>query len=562
MHCEEIMPIIRYFSSNGKWENHELNTKRTTIGRQLDQDIQLFDRMISKTHAEITLSQDGRYVLRDVGSRNGTTLNNEIITSPRYLKNGDSIGLGGYILTFMDSIDPIPDEFFIPTDPNSQAIYTGSSKSREDEGATSQIDAVAQMHLLEELQNMPSICKKISAAQFLPESKITSEADLRRDYEKLRAAAELSAQAAVTMDLDKLLELIIDKAFELFRPDRAAILLRDETGRMVTRIALDKSRRPLEHFKISETLLEVIIQEKSAILSGDALQDRRFSTSNSIIVDSIRSTMCVPLIYEDEVCGIINLDTQLTIRAFTEKDLQILTGFARQAAFMLQQAKMVKAEQTNAIIRENLSRIIPPHLINDVLNGKIQLQKSGRRTKATVLFADIRSFSNMTEINEPETIVTMLNDFFERMVECIFRHEGTLDKFVGDEVMAVWNLDANPEVSAQKAVRCALEMMQAVEDLNEAREAKRLPQFQIGIGIASGLMIAGYMGSTQAMSYTVIGDTVNLGARLCAAARPQEILINGETYDFVNQTIPTLQLPPIIVKGKREPVEIFRVLRQ
>lgn len=545
------MPRLRYFSTSGKWEDYELGPN-TRIGRHPDQDLQLLDRMISKEHAEIVL-KDGVYVLRDVGSRNGTTLNDESLECPRALRNGDTIGLGNHILKFLDS----PKEEHVK---DLSHIPEAETPERDDE-ATSEVSSEALMERLAMFQSIPSIRKRMSDATFLPESQIYSEAEVRQDYEKLRVAAELSAEAAATVDFDQLLEIIIDKAFQLFKADRAAILLKDEKGQMYTRIAVDSKHKPIRHFKISETLLDEVITEKNAVLSGDMLQDQRFSSSNSLIVDNVRSTMCVPLLYEDDVLGVINLDTQLMTGAFIEKDLQILTGFARQAAFSLQQAKMIEETRKNAVIRDNLRRIISPHLINDVMSGKLELQKSGRRTESTVLFADIRGFTHMTELNSPEMIVNMLNDFFERMVECIFRFEGALDKFVGDEVMAVWGVSVSLENHAQNAVRCALSMMDAVDELNRQREEKCLPPCQIGIGIATGLMIAGYMGSTQAMSYTVIGDTVNLGARLCAAAQPGEILINGETCKVLGEEIETMELPPIMLKGKRDPVEVFRVMR-
>ena len=547
------MPKLRFFSTSGKWEEYELGEK-TTIGRHPDQDLQLLDRMVSKEHAEIERTSKGTYILRDVGSRNGTTLNDESIESPCVLRHGDDIGLGNHILKFIDSDDNVKNE--------SSALGKDSPEQNADAGE-GRPDYQKLMERLAAVQNMPSIRKRMSDTRFLPESEIYLEKDLRQDYEKLRVAMELSAEASATVDFDRLLEIIIDKAFKLFNADRAAILLRDEDGQMQTRLAVDRNKKPINHFKISETLLEEVIFEKSAVLSGDALQDQRFSSSNSLVVDNVRSTMCVPLLYEGDVLGVINLDTQMMTGAFMEKDLLILTGFARQAAFTLQQARMIEETRKNAVIRENLRRIISPHLINDVMSGKLQLQKSGRRTESTVLFADIRGFSNMTEDNEPETIVNMLNDFFERMVECIFRHEGALDKFVGDEVMAVWGVNVNRDTHAQSAVQCALEMMKAVDDLNQEREDKGLAKFQIGIGIATGLMIAGYMGSTQAMSYTVIGDTVNLGARLCSAAQPGEILINGEAWRRINNNdnIDTISLPPIMVKGKRDPVEVYRVLR-
>ena len=542
------MPRLRYFSTNGKWEEFPLGP-HTTIGRHPDQSLQLLDRMISKEHAEITLNADGEYVLRDVGSRNGTTVNDESVEVPRVLRNGDEIGLGNHILRFFDSPDP------------GESAPLESSPTVFPADASESTKLMGEDSMQECLSPLKAIRKKMADARFLPETQIHSEAELRRDYERLRVAAELSAVAAATADFDRLLQIIVEKAFQIFKADRAAILLYDENGKMVPRLAVDRNNKPIQ-FKISATLLEEVILEKSAVLSSDALQDERFLSSNSIVVDNIRSTMCVPLLYQGEILGVINLDTQLMTGAFVEKDLQILTGFAQQAAFSLQKARLIEETKKNAIIRDNLRRIISPHLINDVMSGKIQLQKSGRELDSTVLFADVRGFSRMTEQyqDEPEIIVNMLNDYFERMVECIFRHEGVLDKFVGDEVMAIWGISVNHENHVSKAVLCAIDMMKAVRELNGQREDRGLPPFQIGIGIATGSMIAGYMGSTQAMSYTVIGDTVNLGARLCAAAQPGEILINGVAGRVLGDDVETMSLPPIMVKGKRDPVEIFRVL--
>ena len=539
------MPRLKYFSSSGKWEEYELG-EHTTIGRHPDQNLQLLDRMISKEHAEITRRSDGRYELIDVGSRNGTTLNDESVEVPKVLRDGDEIGLGNHILKFYES-------------PKASSHDSTEDKASISSNPTTEVDTPALIEHLSGISVISSIRKRISESKFLPESEITSEAVLRSDYEKLRTAAELSAEAATVFDFDRLLELIVDKAFELFKADRAAILLRDASGNMKTRLAVDRKKRPIKRFKISETLLEEVIFEKSAVLSGDALQDQRFQSSNSLIVDNVRSTMCVPLLYQNEVLGVINLDTQLMTGAFEEKDLMILTGFAQQVAFTIQRGKLIEEMRQNAVIRDNLSRIISPHLINDVMSGKIELQKSGRLTNSTVLFADIRGFTHMTEQSTPEDIVKMLNAFFERMVECIFRHEGALDKFVGDEVMAFWGVSLCLEDHSKRAVQCALDMMQALAALNEAREAENLPPLHIGIGIATGPMIAGYMGSTQAMSYTIIGDTVNLGARLCAAAHPGEILINDAAWKNVKEDVPCLALPPMMVKGKQDSVHIYRV---
>ena len=517
------MPKLIYYSTSGKWLEYTLEA-HTTIGRHPDQDLQLLDRMISKQHAEINkIGED--YVLEDVGSRNGTLLNDEPVDEPVVLKDGDEISVGNHILRFSS---PLPSSSSQPH--HQDSTFSDSSSSSQ------------------------PIRKRLSSSRFLPESEIKSDTDVREDYEKLRVAAELSEEASATFDVDALLNIIVDKAFKLFKADRAAILLRDENGMMQTKIATDRNRKPIKNFKISETLLDEVVGERNAVLSGDALQDNRFSSSTSILVDNIRSTMCVPLLYHSEVLGVINLDTQFMTGAFVEKDLQILTGFARQAAYCIQQNKLIEELRRNAVIKDNLRRIISPHLIDEVMSGKIELHKGGRRTEATVLFADIRGFSNMTELHEPEIIVNMLNDFIETMVSCVFEHEGALDKFVGDEVMAVWGVSVASPEHALSAVKCAIDMMKAVEALNAKRSAEYEEPITIGIGIASGLMIAGYMGSTQAMSYTVIGDTVNLASRLCDAAQAGEMLINE-----VNGNVDGRQLPPIMIKGKHDPVNVYRI---
>ena len=531
------MPKLIYFSSNGKWIEHNLEDV-TRIGRHPSQDLQLLDRMVSKAHAEIK-NENGRYVLRDVGSRNGTHVNGELVEGAVVLCDGDEISLGNHILRF--SLED-----------------STAEEARYD--VLESVDWKAETEA--QIPGQMGVIRKSVESVFLPESQIESMAELRRDYEKLRVGAELSVQAASTLDIDKLLNIIIDKAFQLFKADRIAILLRDENGTLQTRIAVASDHQPIENFKISERLLSIVINEKNAVLSADARQDERFSSSNSIIVDNIRSTMCVPLMNQDEVMGVINIDTQMMTGAFAEKDLQILMGFARQASLTLQRVHLSAEMQKNACIRANLCRIISPHLVDDVMSGKMALHKSGRRVNATVLFADIRGFSQMTEQNEPETIVNMLNDYFETMVDCIFASDGIVDKFVGDEVMAVWGVDISQTDHASRAVNTALAMIKAMEALNLEREKTLLPPVQIGIGIATGIMIAGYMGATQAMSYTVIGDTVNLASRLCAVAQGGEILVNDETWKDVESTCKGMPLPPIMVKGKMEPVSVHRIMTQ
>lgn len=526
------MAKVVYKTPNGKHCEVVLKDS-TTIGRHPAQDIQILDRVVSKAHAVIEHDGSGGYYLRDVGSRNGTVVSGIRLQDPaarHFLREGDEIVLGGTTLRFVASAEPAraPQRVTIQEDGPDTAIRR-------------RLDTT-------------------DGRRFLPAWEIQDVEILRRDYERLRIAVELSREVGLQFDLDKLLDKILEKAFEVFAADRGVILLQDETGAMRPRTVRSKSGRDPGDIRISQTILKEVQEEKTAVLSSDAMLDSRFSGAHSIILEGIRSTMSVPLLYGDELLGIIHLDSQIATGAFTEKDLQILMGFAQQAAVNIKHNRLLREMEESILARDKLRRLLSPHLVDEILNGNIELKKGGDKRLATVLFSDIRGFTSKTERTSAEAIVSMLNEYFEVMVEILFEYEGTLDKFVGDEIMAVWGAPLARQDHASRAVLCALDMLAALDNLNAERAREGKESIEIGIGIATGEMIAGYMGSTQAMDYTVIGDTVNLGARLCSAAGPGEILINETTLQLVQQAVEVIALPPVRVKGKAAPVKLYRVL--
>jgi adenylate cyclase len=163
----------------------------------------------------------------------------------------------------------------------------------------------------------------------------------------------------------------------------------------------------------------------------------------------------------------------------------------------------------------------------------------------------------MSESHEPQIVVDALNEYFERMVEIAFRHEGTLDKFIGDEMMVLFGSPVAHNDDPIRAVRAALEMQAALVDLNERHEARGLPPFEIGIGINTGEVVAGYIGSSQALEYTVIGDPVNTGARLCSLAKPGQTLLSEGTVEKLGGGFDLEELPAEKVKGKALPIRVF-----
>jgi adenylate cyclase len=270
--------------------------------------------------------------------------------------------------------------------------------------------------------------------------------------------------------------------------------------------------------------------------------------------------MAVPLLHKGEVFGIMMLDSQIATNAFTEKDLQLFQNVANQAAVAIQNSLFAAKLEKEAVTRERFQRLLSPAIAQQVIEGKVEVKKGGEVRNTTVLFSDIRGFTAMSESQDAQAIVDMLNEYFERMVEVIFHHEGTLDKFVGDEIMALFGSPVSHPDDAYRAVKTALEMKGVLAEFNAERRAAGEQEIRIGIGINSGECVAGYLGSSKALEYTVIGDTVNTGSRLCSIAQAGEIIISENTVAAVSEYFEVIELPPTQVKGKSRALKIFNVV--
>ena len=195
-----------------------------------------------------------------------------------------------------------------------------------------------------------------------------------------------------------------------------------------------------------------------------------------------------------------------------------------------------------------------------VVKGQVELLRQGRLAEVSILFADIRGFTSIAEGESPQETVSMLNAFFSAMADVVFRHEGNLDKFIGDCVMAVWGPPSPHEDDPARALRAALEMQDAVETLNEAREANGQTRIEIGIGVNTGQAVVGYMGSADRHEFTAIGDCVNTASRLCNVAKGNEVLAADSTVSKAGAGFHVEALPLAHVRGKERAVQTFRVV--
>jgi adenylate cyclase len=533
-----------------------------TLGRHPNNTHQVLDRIVSKEHCHIDLI-DGRYVLKDLGSLNGTFVNGERV-SDRVLRTGDEIMLGSTRILF---------EGEEPASSGAGSIPPSGARDSERAGAAADPLPEPRKRVSSNVTMAPGMVEshirtKLAQVQdqnFLPERLVQDNDALRRDYEKLRASYEVMRSIGVDLDVDNLLEKIIDTAFQLLPADRGVVLLygEEQGDEKTLRPRCVRTRRPQaeeSNVILSTTIIDEVLRDKAAVLSSDASMDSRFQGAHSIIMQGIRSTMAVPLLHSGEVFGIMLLDSQIATNAFTEKDLQLFQNVANQAAIAIQNSLFAKKLEAEAVTRERFQRLLSPAIAEQVLSGKVEVKKGGELRETTVLFTDIRGFTSMSERSAAQDIVDMLNEYFELMVEIIFENEGTLDKFVGDEIMALFGAPVAHADDAFRAVRTALQMLRVLERFNEERMAKGLPPIHIGIGINTGEVIAGYLGSSKALEYTVIGDAVNTGARLCSAAKAGEILISELTYEKVRNYVEVRELPPTHVKGKERALKIFCVL--
>lgn len=567
-----------------------------TLGRHPNNSVQLLDRIVSKEHCIIEL-RGARWVLRDLGSLNGTFVNEQRVAGEWGLGHGDQIAMGNTRVMFLDGVSPPPDALrgaapLDPSGPPMQSVFrapTGQTQGSRGPSPnpmppvppppvpgpppppmnspqygpapTAAAGAQALRNVTIGGTMMEShVRSKIAAEmqQFLPERSVTDVEVLRRDYEKLRISYELQRTIGSELDLDRLLEKLLDRSFDLLSADRGVVLLIEE-GELKARCS--RALRPgPEELVVSKSVVGQVLKEKVSVLSSDAKIDPRFSESKSIIMTGIRSSMAVPLLHKGELMGIMMVDSQ-NPNAFAEKDLQLFTNIANQAALFIANAELARRIEEEALTRARFQRLLSPAIAELVASGKVEVKKGGEPRTTTMLFSDIRGFTSRSETMPAEEIVAMLNDYFERMVEIVFRHEGTLDKFVGDEIMALFGAPVAGDDDPMRAVRASLDMLDELRRFNAERLAVGKVVFEIGIGINTGDVVAGYIGSSKALQYTVIGSPVNLAARLCSAAVGMQVLISETTWNAVRDRVEVKELAPMQPKGIAQPVRVFEVVR-
>jgi adenylate cyclase len=314
-----------------------------------------------------------------------------------------------------------------------------------------------------------------------------------------------------------------------------------------------------EKLAVSRTITQRVMTERVAILSQDAKTDEQFQGAESIVSQGVRSTICAPLITQSGVHGVIYADRLDPFAAFRPDHLDLISAVAAQAAVTVETVKAHKRLAREEVARANYSRFMPEYVVKQLLENPNSFRLGGANQTITILFADIRAFTTLAEGENPERVVGLLNQYFSAMTEIIFEHGGTLDKYIGDGLMALFGAPTATPNDARNAVNAAVAMQRRLLTLNPELLEQGYSQIAVGIGLHTGEATVGYIGSEQRSEYTAIGDAVNLASRLESNTVGGQVLISSDCANAAGDIFPMARREAITVKNRKQPVELYEV---
>jgi len=555
------MATLYVTTTDGRISNYPLLRQETTIGRSKENDLVLLDHTVSRKHAKITKTDQG-HLLLDLGSFNGTVLNETLIQSA-FLKHEDIIKIGLNTLTYLSR--PRAGKPFKGT----LTLSGGTALGKEPEPIIKASSETFSPMDSQVLLVSKELADSGRALPFKKESEVPEFkkelSALERTNKVLYVLYEISRQLNSIHDFGELLNKIMDLIFVVIDADYGFLILTGERDREELIPVVVKSREnqsgEQESLKASRTIINRVIRDGVALLTSNAMTDSRLDHAKSLLLQQIRSAISVPLWRKDKIIGVIQLESVRLDNQFAQGDLELLKAIGSQMAMVIEQASLNEQIREEERIRNRLERFHSPQVIDMILKGGQETLDDMMEPKdvtATILFADINGFTALAERMPPREVNLILNDFFSRMTDILFQYDGTLDKYIGDGLMAVFGAPMEKEDDAERAIRAAQEMMQALGAMMAGSPEER--KFSIRIGINTGIVVAGNIGSPKRMDYTVIGDAVNTASRLESIAQPNQILIGEETYERVQGKFNIRSVGPRKVKGKTLEVMVYEVL--
>lgn len=577
------------FVEAGEPGSHELREGTTIIGRASTCDLIISAPTISRQHARLRL-EDGRVFVSDAGSTYGTIIGGEPIAGETELRAGDSFVLGHLEFTLIRDVE----ESDLLSD-NHQVLEESNTIIRRVDGGLAGTPVKATpSSLAEEARALapesiptprpPGINTMNPSAE--PRSEFGSasvhgerrhptdrrKVDLgraagdrrsgrdRRGGRLLRLLSDIARTLVTVQPIEQVLTKVVDLLFDVVPAERAFLLLRDSWDQPLTARAIrSRDGSAIPNVTISRTVVNHVMRDRVAILAKDARYDSRLDASASIQVMNIRSFMCAPLWNRNDVIGVLYCDNPRS-KQFVEEDLEIFTALCNYAAVAIEQARLSQQLLEETKRRERLQRYHSPGVVNRILHSETVLNNSfiTQERDVSVMFTDIVGFTKICEHMAPAAIGELLNDYFGRMADIVFEHEGTLDKFIGDAILAVFGAPFDQPDHAERAVAAALDMRRELMRFNAGRPGDPI---QMRIAINSGRALTGDLGSAKRKEFTTLGDVVNTASRLeSTVCQPDQIVISESTRVQLGHSFDVKLLGSFSIRGRQSKVEAFEVL--
>jgi adenylate cyclase len=537
-------------ASGRQWQFSFVPQTACTIGRAPDNAVVLDDPRASRYHAHINQAENGTFTIVDGAVINGQlrrSANKVFINGePRFeqqLKTGDRITIGASTLRFEQPAEERTTDVRYDDKPlgHTQLLISANDvmstvlRSKEEVSPTAQRDKV-----LEALQRKANI---------------------------LSALYEMSKTLGSVFDLNAIFDKATDIIFRSTPADRVVALLAEgETNGddvNLSPIAMRARDNKLEaharKLSIGRTITRKVMKDRVALLSQDAASDEQFAGVDSIVSQGVRSTICAPLVAETRVHGALYADRLDPFAAFKPDDLELISAVAAQTAIAVENARAHERLAREEVARANYSRFLPEYVVKQMLENPDSFKLGGVSQIITILFADIRGFTRISEHAPPEKIVSLLNRYFSAMTEIIFAHGGTLDKYLGDGLMALFGAPTATPDDASNALNAAVAMQRRMLGINRELHDEGFPEIGVGMGLHTGEVIVGYIGSDRRSEYTAIGDTVNTSSRLESNALGGEILISDATAKAAHSRYKLKPREAIMVKNRQQPVMLWEV---
>src|SRR5438132_2439983 len=551
------MAFLKVTDASGRQAQTQLNARTTyTIGRAPDNHVVLDDPRASRHHAHIKTNDDGSFMVIDGIFVNGQlkrSANKVYVNGEQkfehQLRDGDRVTIGASTLKFEQAKEERTADLSYDDKPLGHTQLLMSAKDV--------LNTVLR-------QSDPSL-----GGTVVPRGDKVLET-LQRKANILSEIYEMSKALGAGFDLDRIFKMATDIIFRSTPADRVVALLSDgivteqnadnaKLFPIATRARDEKLEAHARKMTIGRTITRKVMKDRVALLSQDAAADEQFAGVDSIVSQGVRSTICAPLFTESGVHGALYADRLDPFSAFKPDDLELISAVAAQTAIAVENVRAHERLAKEEVARANYSRFLPEYVVQQMLENPESFKLGGVTQTITVLFADIRGFTRISEHALPEKIVQLLNRYFSAMTDIIFAHGGTLDKYLGDGLMALFGAPTVTPKDAGNAMSAAVAMQRRMLSINDELQAEGYPEIGIGIGLHTGEVIVGYIGSERRSEYTAIGDTVNTASRLESNAKAGEILVSEVTAKAAQSRYQLVPRDPISVKNREQPVPLFEV---